>query len=109
MAKKLTNTLSNQDLKALRAVGHRLSPIVIVGGNGLSDTLIEETNRALHDHELIKVRIPAGSGEERASCANELAQRTKAVVAHHIGRMVLLFRKNPEPNAKLSNLVRFGL
>lgn len=47
-----------QDIKALRGIGHQLSPIVIVGANGLTPTLIEEVARALHDHELIKIKIP---------------------------------------------------
>lgn len=97
-----------QDLKELRGIGHRLSPIVIVGGNGLTPTLIEEVGRALHDHELIKIKIPAGSAEERKECAATLAEATESTVVHHIGRMVLLLRKNPEPNPKLSNLIRFG-
>lgn len=96
-----------QDLKELRGIGHRLNPIVTVGGGGLSPTVIEEVARALDDHELIKIKIPAGSSEERKNCATALAEATQSKLVHHIGRMVLLLRKNPEPNPKLSNLVRF--
>ena len=97
-----------QDIKALRGIGHQLSPIVIVGANGLTPTLIEEVARALHDHELIKIKIPSGSADERKECANAIAEATESEVIHHIGRMVLLLRANPEPNPKLSNLNRFG-
>lgn len=102
------NALSREDIKNLRGIGHELSPIITVGANGLSPTLIEETARALTDHELIKVKIPAGSGQERKDCASALASATDSQVVHHIGRMVLLFRKNSEANPKLSNLSRFG-
>lgn len=98
-----------QDIKELRGIGHQLNPVVIVGANGLTPNLVEEVARALHDHELIKIKIPAGSGEERKECANAIAEATESEVVHHIGRMVLLFRKNPEPNPKLSNLSRFGV
>ncbi len=97
-----------QDIKALRGIGHQLSPIVIVGANGLTPTLIEEVARALHDHELIKIKIPAGSADERKACAAAIAEATESEVIHHIGRMVLLLRANHEPNVKLSNLSRFG-
>lgn len=97
-----------QDLKALRGIGHQLNPIVIVGANGLTPNLIEEIGRALHDHELIKIKIPAGSNQERKDCADAIADATDSKVIHHIGRMVLLLRANPEPNPKLSNLSRFG-
>lgn len=97
-----------QDLKELRGIGHRLNPIVTVGGGGLSPTVIEEVARALDDHELIKIKIPAGSSDDRKECASALAKATDSELIHHIGRMVLLLRKNPKPNPKLSNLARFG-
>ena len=97
-----------QDLKELRGIGHHLNPVVIVVGSGLTPTVIEEVARALDDHELIKIKIPAGSSDERKECANALAEATESEVIHHIGHMVLLLRKNPEPNPKLSNLARFG-
>lgn len=96
-------------IKTLRGIGHRLNPVVIIGNNGISPTVVEEVARALSDHELIKVKIPAGSADERKACASALAEATESTVVHHIGRMVLLFRKNATPNDKLSNLVRFGL
>ena len=108
MAKPNFSNPSNDTLKQLRGIGHRLNPIIMVGGNGLTPTLIEGTARALTDHELIKIKIPAGSSDERKACASALADATNSQVVHHIGRMVLLFRKNDESNEKLSNLVRFG-
>lgn len=104
----MSKTLSREDIKNLRGIGHQLSPIVTVGAGGLSPTLIEETARALSDHELIKVKIPAGDAQVRKECANALADATESVVVHHIGRMALLFRANPDANPKLSNLSRFG-
>lgn len=100
--------INKEDIKALRGIGHRLNPVVIIGANGLTPTVIEEVARALGDHELIKIKIPAGSADERKACASALAEATESIVVHHIGRMVLLLRSNPQPNDKLSNLVRFG-
>ena len=82
--------------------------MVIVGGNGLTDSLIEEVNRALNDHELIKVKIPAGSKEERDAVNQAISEATGSTIVTSIGRMVLLLRRNPEANPKLSNLARFG-
>lgn len=98
--------LDNDTIKRLRGIGHHLKPIVTIGGNGLTQNIINETDRALTDHELIKVRLPAGSKEEREKMAEELAQATDAQMIHSIGRMGLLLRNNPDANPKLSNLVR---
>ena len=49
--------LSQQQKKHYRAIGHILDPIVTIAGKGLSETVVTELNRALDDHELIKIRI----------------------------------------------------
>lgn len=100
--------MKNTDIKVLRGIGHKLDPIITIGANGITDPLVQETLRALADHELIKVKIPAGDGETRRSMGDELAAATDSLAVHRIGRMVLLYKPNPEPNDKLSNLARFG-
>ena len=52
-------TSSNEDKKHLRRLGHNLKPVVTVAGNGLSETVNAEIERALTDHELIKVKLVA--------------------------------------------------
>lgn len=102
------SSISNAELKQLKGIGHQLNPIVTIGGNGLTDTVIEEISRALTDHELIKVKIPAGSKEERDAMATAISEATGASLINSIGRVVLLLRENSEANPKLSNLVRYG-
>ena len=57
------------DIKQLRAIGHKLNPVVTIAGKGLSETVSAELDRALTDHELIKVKIAVGSREARAALA----------------------------------------
>ena len=80
----------------------------MIGGQGVTPTVIEEIGRALTDHELIKVKIPAGSKADRDAVANAIVEATDAILVTSIGRIVLLLRRNPEANPKLSNLARFG-
>ena len=98
--------LDNATIKRLKGIGHDLKPIVMIGNKGVTPSIIEEIDRALSDHELIKVKLPAGSKEERDTIGAELAATTKATLIHSIGRMALLLRKNPNANPKLSNLAR---
>jgi RNA-binding protein len=81
---------------------------VLVGDQGVSDPLIAETQRALDDHELIKVRIHSGDRDARREMADALATACGAEVVQRIGKVAVLYRANPEPNPKLSNLVRFS-
>ena len=94
--------------KQLKHIAHHLDPVVSIGDHGLSDSLLAEAERALTDHELIKVRIHSTDRAERAALGTELAARCAAEVVQKIGKIIVLYRSNPEPNQALSNVSRFG-
>lgn len=91
----------------LKRIAHHLDPVVLVGEQGVSDAVLAETERALADHELIKVRLQA-ERDARQTMTRQLAEACEAAVIQTIGKVVVLFRKNPQPNHKLSNLTRYG-
>lgn len=99
--------LSSQQKKSLRGIAHHLDPVVAVSERGLSEGIIEETERALNDHELIKVKVFDNDRAIRREIANELAQKTGSMVLQKIGKIAVLYRKNPKANAKLSNVSRY--
>ncbi len=70
--------LDNATIKRLRGIGHDLKPIVMIGNKGITPTITEEIDRALSDHELIKVKLPAGTKEERDVIGAELAKAANA-------------------------------
>ncbi|MFU8813789.1 MAG: ribosome assembly RNA-binding protein YhbY [Pseudomonadales bacterium] len=98
----------NETKRRLKRIAHHLEPVVLVGDQGVSEALVNEARRALEDHELIKVRIHGADRQQRAILADQLAEACGAAVIQSIGKVTVLFRKNPEPNPKLSNLERFG-
>ena len=70
----------------LRAQAHALSPVVMIGDKGLSDTVVAEVDRALKAHELIKVKAATDDREARAAY---MAVQT-------IGKILVIWRENPE-------------
>jgi len=94
------------DSKQLRAIGHKLKPVVTVSGNGLSETVIAELDRALSQHELIKVKLAVGSREAKASVTTELCETMGAELVQGIGNVILILRRTDKPDPKLSNLIR---
>lgn len=98
--------LSNDRKKQFRTLGHKLNPIVTIAGNGLSEGVIAELNRALDDHELIKVKLAITEREERKELVQELIQLPNVELIQEIGKVVLLYRPNKKPNPKLSNILR---
>jgi RNA-binding protein len=101
MSKKPQN-----DVKQLRAIGHKLKPVVTVAGKGLTEPVIAELNRALNDHELIKVKLAVGSREARADVARDITGQCGAELIQSIGNIILLLRRSTTPDPKLSNLIK---
>lgn len=101
-------SLSNQQKKRYRSIGHDLHPLVTVAGNGLTDTVIAEVNRALDDHELIKVKVLISDRNARALMIVELCQKSDAIIVQTIGKVALLVRESKQPNVRLSNLRRIS-
>ena len=57
--------LDNETIKRLKSIGHELKPIVMIGNKGITPAISEEIDRALSDHELIKVKVPTDDREEK--------------------------------------------
>lgn len=100
--------LSIAEKKRFRRIGHELKPVVLTGGQGLTESVMAEIERALEDHELIKVRINGEDREERAEAMQAIAAHCKAEIVQIIGKIVLLYRPAKKPSPKLSNLLRFS-
>jgi len=99
-------SLSTAEKKRLRQIGHHLNPVVLLGGNGLTESVIAEIDARLEDHELIKVRVGGEDRAARLAAIDEIAKATQAEVAQIIGKLVLLYRAARKPDPKLSNLLR---
>jgi RNA-binding protein len=88
--------LTGKQRRHLRALAHALHPLVQVGKGGIDDGLVAAVDRALGDHELVKVKIGDGAEVDRHTAADELATRTHSEVAQVLGYVVLLYRPDPE-------------
>ncbi len=94
--------LSERQRRHLRGLAHELKPIIRLGNAGLTEAIATETARALHDHELIKVKAPGGGDREaRDALFTDLAQRTASALIHRIGNVAVLYR----PNATLPKIL----
>jgi RNA-binding protein len=100
-------SLSQDQKKRLRTIGHQLNPVVTVGDNGLSETVIAEIERALNDHELIKVKVVTEDREDKKLIVAAMIKETGATLVQTIGHIALILRKVEKPNPKLSNLKRY--
>src|ERR1700694_5940033 len=90
--------LSPARRRELKARAHALDPVVLIGGSGLSPAVLAEIDRGLKSHELIKVRVNDADRPAREAILEEICRRTGAQPVQHIGKVLVLFRENPEPS-----------
>ena len=88
--------LSTKEILELKARAHHLHPVVMVGQQGLTESVIKETDAALTAHELIKVRVFGDDRAERVEICNALCEAVDAQLVQHIGKLLVLWRENPE-------------
>lgn len=100
-------SLASREKKSMRQIAHHLDVVVTVGDQGVSEGVINETERALQDHELIKVRVAVGERAERNAAAANLANLCGAEIVQQIGKVVILYRANPKADPRLSNIARY--
>ncbi|KQM68710.1 YhbY family RNA-binding protein [Xylophilus sp. Leaf220] len=75
-----------------RADAHHLSPVVIVGNDGLTPAVQKEVDAALNAHGLIKVRIVSDDRNGRELIYHTLVEALGAAPVQHIGKLVVLWR-----------------
>ncbi|MCC7410111.1 MAG: ribosome assembly RNA-binding protein YhbY [Gammaproteobacteria bacterium] len=88
--------ITSAQRKFLRGRAHALQPVVLVGQAGLTAAVVAEVERALFDHELIKIRFRPGTHEARDQAIESLCTELGAACAGRIGNVAVLYRRNPE-------------
>lgn len=89
-------SLTPKNRQHLKAKAHKLKPVVLIGNNGLTANVNAEIDRALTDHELIKVKVASEDREERLQCFTDICTAHHAELVQAIGRIGILYRKRVE-------------
>jgi RNA-binding protein len=89
-------SLTQNQKKHLRRLGHGLQPVILLGQQGLTDAVAREMDAALTAHELLKVKARVGDRALRSQVLSDLAVRTGSELVQTIGNVGLFYRKNKE-------------
>ena len=88
--------MSEKQKKHLRRLAHPMNPIVMLGNAGLTEGIIKELDRALNDHELVKVAARVGDRVARDAALGDLALRTSSEIVQRIGHVGVFYRRRAE-------------
>jgi RNA-binding protein len=84
-------SLTNIQIRELKARGQLLKPTLKVGHDGLSPQFIAALDDALKHHELIKVKF-SDLKDQKKILAPQLAEQTGSELIMRVGNVVLLYR-----------------
>ena len=78
----------------LRKLAHPLRPVVHVGAAGVARPVLAALDRALTDHELVKIRLH--EPQDKNALADTLAEQSDSELCGLVGHTVILYRRHPE-------------
>lgn len=87
-------SITGKQVRQLRSLAHHLDPVVYIGKQGITRTIVEQTNVLLEGKELIKCTVQNTSDLETREAADMLAQATDAEVIQVIGHKFSLYRES---------------
>jgi len=82
--------------KKLSQQAHHLKPVVMIGNQGLTPPVHKEIERALNDHELIKIRISGQDRDERKALAQTIISEHDAYLIKTIGNIIVIYREKQD-------------
>jgi RNA-binding protein len=84
----------------LKARAHPLNPVVIIGNAGLTPAVLDEIERSLKSHDLMKIRIMNDDRDAREAMLQEICETLNAGPVQHIGKILVIYRPLAIPIAK---------
>lgn len=93
--------LTGKQRHYLRGLAHHRNIMVTVGASGLTGAVVDEIEKALTHHELIKVKLTQSDRINRRACLENICERTGALYVQYIGRIGVLYRRNKQPKIEL--------
>lgn len=94
-------SLTPKQKQMLRGMAHKLSPVVIIGGSGLTESVIEEIKQTIDHHELIKIKINAGDRTARAKINEDISTKCQCEHVQSIGRIGVFYKPSDQQKIQL--------
>lgn len=89
--------LTSKQRAHLRRLAHALKPVVLVGGEGVTDALLSSVLEAFNGRELLKVKVQESAPESAREAADRIAAALRDVhPVQVIGRTAVLYRPFPD-------------
>ena len=86
--------MTSKQRSKLISLAMNLSATVQIGKNGLTESVIEQINTSLEDHELVKIGVLKTADITAKGVIAEVASLTAAEPVQAIGNKIVLYRRS---------------
>lgn len=93
--------LTTNQKKYLRGIAHGLNPMIIIGANGVTESLMAELESTLEHHEILKIKMASADREDRKKIVDYILEQTGALLVQTIGKICVIYRQNDDTELPL--------
>lgn len=97
-------TLTGKQKNYLRGIAHNLNPVVMIGGKGLTDSVMKEIELALDQHELIKIKLPGNEKAEKVALLAQITSKSNSEPVQLIGRVGVVYRASDDAKITIPSI-----
>jgi len=87
--------------KYLRGIAHGLNPMIIIGSNGVTESLMAELENTLSHHEILKIKMASAEREDRKAIVEFIVKETGSLLVQTIGKICVIYRQNEDTELPL--------
>ena len=93
--------LSGKQKKFLRGLAHHRPVAVTIGNAGLTDSVLNEIVSSQLAHELLKIKLPSASSEQKKQLLHDICEKSQANFVQLIGRVGIIYKPADPPKIEL--------
>jgi len=86
--------MPKRTIKEIKRIGVNLKPTIHVGKDGVTDSLIEEVKLQVKTRKVVKIRMLPASGDDKDVTADEISERSGAILVDVRGSIILLTQQD---------------
>lgn len=93
--------ITSKQRSFLKSMAHHDRALLQIGKTGVSESLLEQLDKLLEDHELVKINVLKNCPFELEELVEEVLEATGSDFVQKIGRKFTIYRPAKEPVIEL--------
>ncbi|HEV7867254.1 MAG TPA: YhbY family RNA-binding protein [Chthoniobacteraceae bacterium] len=92
----MTPTVTNAELRELKARAQKLEPVLKLGHAGVTEGFLKSLDAALTTHGLVKMKF-TDFKDQRKTLTPQIADQTSSAVVMQVGNVAVFYRPKQDP------------